>query len=304
MSDNLCIYHKNCLDGFTAAWVVNKALNGDCEFHPANYNEPFPNIGNNKNIYIVDFSYPRSVLIEMAIFAKKIVVLDHHKTAKEDLSSKPFPISIQNKLQIIFDMERSGAMITWNYFFPNQPAPYGIESVQDRDLWRFKLGKTKEYNAYLFSKDMTFENWDELMVDKNFVNFVARGETLLEKHNKDVKQFAELTETTLHLDFGKYDYVVPCCNILPNLASDVGAYLIDKYPYAPFVATFYYTKSTWNFSLRSREGREDVSAIAKHYGGGGHRNASGFHIGLSYDIVNYSPIFRPDGSVYIPYSKL
>jgi phosphoesterase RecJ-like protein len=39
----------------------------------------------------------------------------------------------------------------------------------------------------------------------------------------------------------------------------------------------------WRVSLRSGDGEPDVSAIARHYGGGGHRSAAGFSTDISID---------------------
>lgn len=300
MSENLCIYHKNCLDGFTAAWVVNKALNGDCEFITAKYGDAPPDV-KDKNVYIVDFSYPRSILIEMAVPAKKIIILDHHKSAEEDLCSSPFPVSIQDKLQIIFDMTRSGAMLTWNYFFSNQAAPSGLECVQDRDLWQFNFGATKAFTAYLFSEPINFEVWDQLMNNANFTGIVESGQALLRKHDKDVLTFLELTETLLYIEC-PYFKNIPCCNVLPNLASDVGHHLLQRHTDAPFSATFYYKKGEWNFSLRSEDSREDVSKIAKQFGGGGHRNAAGFKIHTTPDSLFYFAI-DAHGAVHLNLSS-
>ena len=40
----LCIYHGNCADGFTSAWVVRQAFHGDVDFHAGVYQEPPPNV--------------------------------------------------------------------------------------------------------------------------------------------------------------------------------------------------------------------------------------------------------------------
>jgi nanoRNase/pAp phosphatase (c-di-AMP/oligoRNAs hydrolase) len=57
----------------------------------------------------------------------------------------------------------------------------------------------------------------------------------------------------------------------------VGHALLDKFPGAPFAATFVIRADGFmQWSLRSEDSREDVSAIAKANGGGGHRNAAGF----------------------------
>ena len=75
---SICIYHGNCADGFGAAWVVRKAL-GDIEFVGAKYQEAPPDV-TGKDVVMVDFSYKRPVLLEMAEKANSILILDHHNT--------------------------------------------------------------------------------------------------------------------------------------------------------------------------------------------------------------------------------
>ncbi len=55
----LCIYHDNCADGFTSAWIVHKALRGEVDFLPAQYGKPLPapDLVHNRDLIIVDFSY-------------------------------------------------------------------------------------------------------------------------------------------------------------------------------------------------------------------------------------------------------
>jgi hypothetical protein len=65
----------------------------------------------------------------------------------------------------------------------------------------------------------------------------------------------------------------------PVLHSEVGNYLLDKYPYSPFAATWLFDGPVVRLSLRSRAD-VDVSAIAKEIdtNGGGHKNAAGAEI--------------------------
>ena len=64
-------------------------------------------------------------------------------------------------LKAIFDMERSGAGLTWDYFYPGRPRPWLIDYVEDRDLWRFKIEDAEVVNAYISTIPYTFEAWDE-----------------------------------------------------------------------------------------------------------------------------------------------
>ena len=75
----MCIYHGNCADGFGAAWAVRKAI-PEADFFPGTYQEPPPDV-TDKRVVMVDFSYKRPVLLEMASQAESILILDHHKSA-------------------------------------------------------------------------------------------------------------------------------------------------------------------------------------------------------------------------------
>ena len=49
----------------------------------------------------------------------------------------------------------------------------------------------------------------------------------------------------------------------------------------PFAACYWDTPDGRVFSLRSSADGADVSEVAKQYGGGGHRNASGFRVSFA-----------------------
>lgn len=108
----ICIYHGNCADGFGAAVAVRMALGADSvDFHPGVYQTPPPDV-TGRDVIIVDFSYKRDVMIEMAEQAKSILILDHHKSAEADLKDLPANVSAH------FDMTRSGAVMAWQHFHP------------------------------------------------------------------------------------------------------------------------------------------------------------------------------------------
>src|SRR5688500_6169509 len=89
----LCIAHgSSCIDGLAAAWVVHRALGDDVEFVYASYGQDPPDVAG-RDVVIVDFSYKRPVLEAMAARARSVLVLDHHKSAAEDLAGLPEPWS-------------------------------------------------------------------------------------------------------------------------------------------------------------------------------------------------------------------
>ena len=116
-SKPLVIYHYPCLDGFTAAYAVWK-VHPDWEFYPAKHGDPPPEV-TGRNVYFVDFSYKRPVIEDMLTKANKITILDHHQTAMDDLKNLANIYSI-DKLEVHFDMNKSGARLAWEYFQPGK----------------------------------------------------------------------------------------------------------------------------------------------------------------------------------------
>lgn len=265
----LCIYHANCADGFTAAWAVWKK-HPDTEFHPGTYGKEPPNcVG--RDVVMVDFSYKRDVLLQIAAAANTVLILDHHKSAAGDLVDLPANVTA------IFDMNRSGAMMAWNHYHPDRSPSDLIVHVQDRDLWLFKREQTRAFQANLFSYEYSFENWDMVSSlcadDFKYHQFVAEGEAIERKHFKDVK---ELIRAAAHRSvIAGHD--VPTLNAPYFYSSDAGHQMSQG---EAFAACYYDTADNRVYSLRSQPDGADVSLIAAKFGGGGHKNAAGFRIKL------------------------
>ena len=286
---DICIYHAPCQDGFTAAWAVWKRWGDEVAYHPGVHGEAPPDV-TGKHVLIVDFSYRRQVLQQMGAVAASITILDHHKSAQADLA--PFvvealgeaPVAFVDEglaglagpypIQAVFDMERSGAGLTWDLLHPGAPRPLLIEYVEDRDLWRFTLAGTREFTAELFSQPYSFAEWEiaagdlEHAVgrDKRF----AQGQAITRKHDKDVAEL--LDQTARYMVIGGHR--VPVANLPYTMCSDGANRLAEG---NPFAATYFdRADGARVFSLRSTEGGLDVSEIAFALGGGGHARAAGF----------------------------
>lgn len=295
----LCIYHGNCADGFGAAWVVWTYFDGECDFHPGIYGEPPPDI-TARDVVLVDFSYKRDVLHAMATSAKSVLVLDHHKTAQADLADFSAPPGNYLDMELIgftpanvrcqFDMNRSGAMMTWDYFFPDEMPPRLLEHIQDRDLWLFKLEGTREIQANVFSYPYDFAVWDKLMQSDPQI-LRAEGAAIERKHHKDIAELVGVAKRIMIIG----GVEMPVANLPYTLSSDAG-HAMAKGVLGGAAACYMDTPKGRVFSLRSGPDGIDVSDIAKRYGGGGHRNAAGFTmpVGWEGDAENsVNPAERP-----------
>ncbi len=292
----LCIYHGNCADGFGAAWVVRKALGPDVEFHAARYGDPAPDV-TGKSVIIVDFSYKYDVLVALADKAVSVLVIDHHKTAMVDLVDVP-PAELHyeahqknstGKLHALFDMNQSGASLTWDFFFPRHQRPDLINHIADRDLWQFKLPGTREIMADLFSYPQDFATWDRLFADD--INAMRLDGEAINRQNQ--KTVADLVRTTnRRMLIGGHD--VPVANLPYMFASDAGALMAEG---ELFAGSYFDTPDGRNFSLRSTDAGMDVSELAKQYGGGGHRNAAGFRVALDHALAY--PTAQPENEAIL-----
>ena len=267
----LVIYHHPCLDGFTSAWAAKQAMGYTAEYVPGIYtnDDTLPDV-DNRIVYLLDFSYPKDVMLELARRATTVIVLDHHLSAQKDLE----PLLEAGIIEGEFDMERSGAMITWNWFFPDRDAPEFIEYVQDRDLWIKKLPLCEEVNMAMFSYEYTFENWDNI-AGRTIKDLKQDGIAIWRKHIKDVH---ELIEQVQYMTIYGYKNI-PTVNANYFYGSDLCHILCESEPFAAYY--WINSEGEYVFGLRSNkdfEGVIDVSGVAKAYGGGGHANAAGFRI--------------------------
>lgn len=265
----LCIYHGNCADGFGAALVVRKAIGKEnVEFHAGVYQTDPPDC-TGRDVVMVDFSYKRPVMERLLAQAKSFTWLDHHKSAIEDCGSLMETMPIQGCL----DINHSGAMLAWLHYFPNINPPAIIKHIEDRDLWRFQIDGTREIQAALFSFPYDFDEWETLLDGGlNTCNILrVEGAAIERKHFKDIKEFRAVAERRMKI--GGYD--VPVLNCAYFWSSDAGHMMAKG---EPFSACYWDQPDGRVFSLRSTDEGLDVSAIAKRYGGGGHRNAAGFKI--------------------------
>lgn len=274
MSNVLCIYHGNCADGFGAAWAMYTKFRthgrlDEPEFVPGHYGQEPPDV-TGKTVYMVDFSYKRPVMLELAEKAVRITVIDHHDTAEKEL------VDLPDNVEVIFDQSKSGAVLTWEYFHSSWTVPYLLLLVQDRDLWRFELPETKEVSAAIFSYDWTFEQWDKF--NASWSQLRAEGAALLRKHNKDVEALCEPHNVRMvALMHDGQEVKVPAVNCSWMYASDVGHKLCTLYPDAPLSVTYFYQSGQVKFSLRS-DNKAHCGEIAQRHGGGGHPNAAGFQM--------------------------
>lgn len=266
-SNRICIYHANCLDGLAAAWCMYLVY-PETQFFALSHGDAPPDCSA-QTVYILDFSFSEKIMREVCKVAREVFLLDHHKTAEKLCNLR----GVHN-LRTVFDLERSGAQIAWDYFHPGKERPPIIEHIGDYDLWKFELGATKEVFAFLCSVNQTFEQLSAIneSLINNPIEVATIGSHLLRQHAMVVRDLVKNASHFINLN----GFAVPAVNCSSQFASEVGERLLGKFKDAPFSVIYQIRGDYVKFSLRSTNAREDVAEIAKLYGGGGHRNAAAF----------------------------
>jgi len=266
MKDILVLYHANCLDGFTSAWIAWKNFGDSAIYIPVKHDEEPPSevFENGKTIYMLDFfSYPEETIKKILETSKKLIVIDHHISVKELL-----PLADEH----IFDNEESGASLSWKYFFPDEKIPNLVKYVMKGDLWKFESHSTKAVLATISVEDFEFEIWDrmseDLENDEVRNQYVESGKLLNKKMMKEVDK---AVKDAVWIEFDGHK-----CLAVNSLfhTSMIGHILFKKSGTFGFVWSLRGDKII--VSLRSEEGGVDVSKLAKKHGGGGHKYAAGF----------------------------
>lgn len=260
------LYHAYCADGFGAAWAAWQKLGNNADYLPVRHGNPPPALPDGATVYILDFCYPRHVIVKMREHCKALTVIDHHQTAEEALAGLDYAI---------FDNEKSGAVLAWEFFNATRPVPELLRYVMDNDLWLHRLPRSREVFAGLNAHPMDFHVWSELDV----AALADEGEPILRYKSRQVAILCDQVRfETLA------GYRVPVVNAAV-FGSEVGAELLKRHPDAPF-AVIYFDRGDGirQWSLRSRE-HFDVSRIAQQFQNGGHRQAAGFETKIGKDFV-------------------
>ncbi|MBI2033781.1 MAG: phosphohydrolase [Candidatus Liptonbacteria bacterium] len=264
MKKIIVLYHGKCDDGFGAAWAAWKKFGSRASYIPLEHQKPPPAGLKGKELYFLDFTYPASITKKLIRENKRVTAVDHHISAKE---------AVFATYRYLFDIKHSAAVLSWKYFHPRKSAPKLLRHIEDIDLWKFKLPRTREIIAFLETNPFDFKVWDRVRrgLDKPKTRklYIEEGKRILIYQEKLIEH---LTESADLVNFaGRRVFIVNS----PVFNSQIGHLLIKKRP--PIGIVWSAKDGTIRVSLRSNS-KVDVSKIAKKFGGGGHKNAAGFSL--------------------------
>ncbi|MEM9174886.1 MAG: hypothetical protein AAGC67_06600 [Myxococcota bacterium] len=278
-----CFYHAGCPDGFGAAWSVRRAW-GEDAWYVARGHDDRVRMGDCEDALVafVDIAPAEDELRELADVAAQVMVIDHHVTARDRLASDPRRV---NELEadghvLHFDLTHSGSVLAWHTFNPDTDTPDLLRYVEDQDLWNWALPDSDAVNAAIASYPRDFETWDRLAAEP-IEKLVAEGKPILRANRIEIERRLEHVRP-IALGTERIEAVNASIN-----RSQLGHEIAKRAAFGKEWGLVYRVEGTEVFATIYSIGDLDISKVATGYGGGGHKNASGFHVSLERWLADF-----------------
>ncbi len=284
LQDIVVIYHAHCQDGFGSAFAAYQKFGNTASYIACSDRVLPPEGLIGKEVYVLDFSYPKEVLLELEKNNRRLVVIDHHISAEEAVTAVK---------EHVFKSDHAASYLAWEYFTGSTVPPF-IQMLEIIDLAKDKEGNEVDLITYILSKQYIFEAYRMLLEDfsteEGLVRIRAAG------HIQHEYLLLIIEAIISKPDFVVFEgYTVPCINMhLPlNEKSIALRMLYEKYP--PFSIAYRFDNGLLKVSLRGN-GEVDLTTLAAKYGGGGHKNSSGFVISASLPLPFVKALSTATGS--------
>ena len=284
--NNFYGYHANCFDGAASAAAALMYQDGchvpmvhgtDGNIRAMKEISKFLTQCSERNqrphVYLLDFSLSPEACDDVDRHCTQLGgqfrILDHHKSAMERLGNRSYAY---------FDMDMSGATVTWTQLHPDKEIPLFFRYVEDRDLWRFKLPFSREINAWIGMHGYDPYRYMELVSFLSTVEGFSRAVEI----GQSVLKTSDTTAELICQQSKKKKWQLPDDSFVDVVVvnstshwSEVGDRLRDENVIG--VSWYLDANDCFVFSLRS-VGDTDVQHIARMFKGGGHKHAAGFSL--------------------------
>lgn len=288
---DVVIYHKGCLDGFTGFFVghMSGKYSRNIDIIPdvpsAN---SIPSGIDNKNIIIIDVAYKREIIEGIVNYAKSVVLIDHHLTTLDEVKNIK-----SKKFTFVYDELKSGATLTWKYFYGRQTIPLFLKYIEDQDIGKWEYENTKPFIFALktyYNINNSKENinkWFKLLDKDKVSKLIKKGKHMqaynnyivdinLPKHTVEKfpsqKVFNLDTNHKVFAKIGQYKVGVYCGHNCPSV-TEIGTSALERYNF-DFCIMWVFNLDSKKYVLSMRSKIVDVSEICKLFGGGGHKLAA------------------------------
>lgn len=280
------------------------AGNDELYFLGYNYGQPIPDLSEYDKVIMADISFSKDEMEKLFDrLNSNFIWIDHHKSAINMMfiegDRSIHPLGLQQT-------DYAACELTWMYFFPNESIPEIVRLLGRYDCFGHK-GTNEETKVleFQYGARQCISNYEEaydyLIESINHIPYEPRIEESIQNSGKAIYRYLCTEAKQTYKNGFSIVLIDESTNFGDNITPLYSEYkfiFINKERFNPInfgidyhkdgydgCACFWYANGMWNFSLYNDNGLVDCSAIAKKYGGGGHKGASGFK------VVNLSLIF-------------
>ena len=270
----LIIYHgRRCPDGFAAALAAWLFYGARAEFLGLDHGDvrsvqDLPAL-EGRAVYVLDFAFAPELIAAIEERAARLVLLDHHKSAADQLRSYVCRCGVLH-----FDMHKSGARLAWEFFHPQVPLPALVRYIEDRDIWKWEFPESAAFLAALDLEPQDFARWREIaaFTPEQLAAFTARGAAMDEKFRKLAADIAEGAQPLVFN--GIAGLMVNAPGMFHSLVGDMLSARSQT-----FALLWSAGDKGVKVGLRAQR-NFDCIPLAESMGGGGHAQACGFRMGV------------------------
>lgn len=298
------ILHHNDADGYAAAYLVQSQYENskrEIELIEMDYSKevPFDRIKEDELVFIVDFSISPENMTKLLEKTKKVIWIDHHKSAIEEYED------FEEDIDGIRVVGLSGAALTYLFLvegwsaeavlelrnicynekeFVNtlkesfESAPKWLKLVNDWDVWDLKYPQSEQLQIAI-ANNLSIEVFEQMDNHSKLPDLLRKGKTFLEYRAQWSEQFMKKYGFERDVEFKGQK--IKC--FVANIGNSNSKFFGDRIKDYDMLVTYCYNGEEYTYSLYSDKENVDCSAIAKASGGGGHKGASGFSSPLDFE---------------------
>lgn len=274
----LVVYHSPCMDGAGARLAAWLAFGERADYLGADYGadeSALIDACRGREVYMADVSFPRPTMEALVQASASLRVVDHHATAQKALAGLP---------DVLFDMEKSGAVLAFHDLHPGKPLPLLFAYLQDHDLYKFELPHSRELYMAVSGQPQEVGAYARMAQEfddpKRFAELVRDGAAILAWHDLRCE---ELLASAAPVVLEGFEGLALNFDGPKTMANRIGQRLAQISGTFGCLWRFDPASGEARISLRST-GEVDVSAVASSLAeafgarGGGHPKSSGTSI--------------------------
>lgn len=288
---NYVIYHKKCPDGFTGFFLLHQSrlIDLNAKIMPDVPSAKYPPNDINGNVIIIDVAYKFEVLEQIIKRSKSVLFIDHHVTIRDD--TLKLEKLYKEKFKTIYNENKSGATLVWDYLYPKKKHPKFIDLIQDNDTGTWKIPGVKDFMSGFnvnYNLKLTTENilkFKSLFKKSTVLKLMKIGKTYNEyrqylvNENSTRISITKFPSAMIYNQFnntfekpGQYKVAVYCGSSCPNPSELAKKILLNTK--ADIFISWVLNLDRDEYVLTLRSENVDVGKIAKLFGGGGHTYAA------------------------------